>query len=123
MAGFFVRSLNQMAIKWVKRSGNFKRGFLMHQTTWPIERKVASNPRRGTDHLFSSAEELAEQIKSKIKRVTQGRVRNLDVFLTGTHVVIEGFCSSFHPFQLAQHVAMEATDDLMVDNQIDVGFS
>jgi hypothetical protein len=50
-------------------------------------------------------------------------VRNLDVFLTGTHVVIEGFCSSFHPFQLAQHAAMEATDDLMVDNQIDVGLS
>ena len=95
----------------------------MHQTTWPIEGKVASIPHRGTGPLFSSAEELAEQIKSKIMRVTQGRVRNLDVFLTGTHVVIEGFCSSFHSFQLAQHAAMEATDDLMVDNQIDVGLS
>ena len=107
----------------MKGSGNFEKGFFMHQTTWPIERKVASIPHRGTGPLFSSAEELAEQIKSKIMRVTQGRVRNLDVFLTGTHVVIEGFCSSFHSFQLAQHAAMEATDDLMVDNQIDVGLS
>ena len=98
----------------------------MHQTTWPVDRecsKTAANLRGGKDGIFSSTEELAEQIKWKIKRVTQGRVRNLDVLLTGTHIVIEGFCSSFHPFQLAQHVAMEATDDLMVDNQIDVGLS
>ncbi len=95
----------------------------MNQTTWPIDRecKTASSLRRGKDGILSSAEELAEQIKRKIGSVTQGRVQNLDVFLTGTHVVIEGFCSSFHPFQLAQHAAMEATDDLMVDNQIDVG--
>jgi len=95
----------------------------MNQTTWPIDRecKAASSLRGGKDGIFSSAEELAEQIKRKIGSVTQGRVKNLDVFLTGTHVVIEGFCSSFHPFQLAQHAAMEATDDLMVDNQIDVG--
>ena len=96
----------------------------MNQTTWPIDRecKAAGSLRRGKDGILSSAEELAEQIKRKIGSVTQGRVKNLDVFLTGTHVVIEGFCSSFHPFQLAQHAAMEATDDLMVDNQIDVGF-
>ena len=93
----------------------------MHQTSWPTNQKPADSPHRRTNHLFTSAEELAEQIKGKIKRVTQGRVKNLDVFLTGTHVVLEGFCSSFHPFQLAQHAAMEATDDLMVDNQIDVG--
>jgi hypothetical protein len=93
----------------------------MHQTTWPTDRKAVRNPQRRADRFFSSAEELAEQIKGKITRVTQGRVKNLDVFLTGTHVVIEGFCSSFHPFQLAQHAAMEATDDLMIDNQIDVG--
>ena len=95
----------------------------MNQTTWPIDRecKTSSSLQRGKDGILSSAEELAEQIKRKIGRVTQGRVKNLDVFLTGTHVVIEGFCSSFHPFQLAQHAAMEATDDLMVDNQIDVG--
>jgi hypothetical protein len=96
----------------------------MNQTIWPIERerKAVSSLRRGKDGILTSAEELAEQIKRKIGSVTQGRVKNLDVFLTGTHVVIEGFCSSFHPFQLAQHAAMEATDDLMVDNQIDVGF-
>ncbi len=95
----------------------------MNQTTWPIDRecKMASSLRTAPDGILSSAEELADQIKRKIGSATQGRVKNLDVFLTGTHVVIEGFCSSFHPFQLAQHVAMQATDDLMIDNQIDVG--
>ena len=101
-----------------------KMGAPMQQTTWPIcrDRETVTSP-RDRDGILSSAEELAEQIKRKIRLVTQGRVRNLDVCLTGTHVVIEGFCSSFHPFQLAQHAAMEATDDLMVHNQIDVGLS
>ena len=89
--------------------------------TWSDAKKSETNKHRGKDAFFTSAEELADQIKGKIRRVTQGRVKNLDVFLTGTHVVLEGFCSSFHPFQLAQHAAMEATEDLLVDNQIDVG--
>ena len=89
--------------------------------TWSDTKKSEMNKHRGKDAFFTSAEDLADQIKGKIRRVTQGRVKNLDVFLTGTHVVLEGFCSSFHPFQLAQHAAMEATEDLLVDNQIDVG--
>jgi hypothetical protein len=92
----------------------------MEPATWPRTPQSETSKHRGKEALFSSAEELADQIKGKIRRVTQGRVKNLDVFLTGTHVVLEGFCSSFHPFQLAQHAAMEATEDLLVDNQIDV---
>jgi hypothetical protein len=68
----------------------------------------------------SGAEQLANQIKATIRRVTNGRIHNLDVVLTGTHVVLEGFCSSFHPFQLAQHAAMQLAEDFTVDNQIDV---
>ena len=68
----------------------------------------------------SGAEQLANQIKTTVCTVTNGRIHNLDVVLTGTHVVLEGFCSSFHPFQLAQHAAMQLAEDLMVDNQIDV---
>ena len=93
---------------------------MVNAATWSDTKKSETNKHRGKDAFFTSAEELADQIKGKIRRVTQGRVKNLDVFLTGTHVVLEGFCSSFHPFQLAQHAAMEATDDLLVDNQIDV---
>jgi hypothetical protein len=95
--------------------------FMGNTAAWSDTKKSETNKHRGKDAFFTSAEELADQIKGKIRRVTQGRVKNLDVFLTGTHVVLEGFCSSFHPFQLAQHAAMEATDDLLVDNQIDVG--
>ncbi len=94
---------------------------MSNAATWSDAKKGETNKHRGKDAFFSSTEELVDQIKGNIRRVTQGRVKNLDVFLTGTHVVLEGFCSSFHPFQLAQHAAMEATDDLLVDNQIDVG--
>ena len=94
---------------------------MSNAATWSDAKKRETNKHRGKDAFFPSTEELVDQIKGNIRRVTQGRVKNLDVFLTGTHVVLEGFCSSFHPFQLAQHAAMEATDDLLVDNQIDVG--
>jgi hypothetical protein len=40
--------------------------------------------------------------------------------MTGTHVVLEGFCSSFHSYQLAQHAAMRAAEDFSVDNRIEV---
>tara|TARA_Y100001934_G_C11820175_1_gene525786 strand:+ start:229 stop:354 length:126 start_codon:yes stop_codon:yes gene_type:complete len=40
--------------------------------------------------------------------------------MTGTHVVLEGFCSNFHSYQLAQHAAMRAAEDFSVDNRIEV---
>jgi len=66
------------------------------------------------------AEELVARIRQEIRRRTSGRVHNLAVFLTGTHVVLDGFCSSFHCYQLAQHAAMQTAEDFSVDNQIEV---
>jgi hypothetical protein len=70
--------------------------------------------------LLSSAEELADTIKQVVRHATSARVHNLAVHMTGTHIVLEGFCATFHCYQLAQHAAMQSAEDLPVDNQIEV---
>ena len=65
-------------------------------------------------------EDLCKRIKQSVRRATSGRIHNLAVTVTGTHVVLEGFCSTYHCFQLAQHAAMQLADELSVDNQIQV---
>ncbi len=67
-----------------------------------------------------SIEQYASRIKRAIRCGTGNRIHNLRVDLTGTHVVLEGFCSSFHCFQLAQDAAMKTSEELPVDNRIDV---
>jgi len=64
--------------------------------------------------------ELTAQVRQDVRRHTSGRIHNLTVIMTGTHVVLEGFCSSFHSYQLAQHAAMRAAEDFSVDNRIEV---
>jgi hypothetical protein len=64
--------------------------------------------------------ELTAQVRQDVRRYTSGRIHNLTVIMTGTHVVLEGFCSSFHSYQLAQHAAMRAAEDFSVDNRIEV---
>jgi osmotically-inducible protein OsmY len=66
------------------------------------------------------AEQLMRRIKNAIRRDTGSRIHNLSVLVTGTHVVLEGFCSTFHSFQLAQNAAMHVAEDLDIDNQIEV---
>ncbi|MEC7500277.1 MAG: hypothetical protein VX970_01005 [Planctomycetota bacterium] len=68
----------------------------------------------------SGTQELTAQIRRDVRRHTGGRVHNLTVVMTGTHVVLEGFCSNFHSYQLAQHAAMRAAEDFSVDNRIEV---
>ena len=70
--------------------------------------------------LPAGAEELASDIKQAVRRATSARVHNLAVRVTGTHVVLQGFCSTFHCYQLAQHAAMRLADDMPLDNQIEV---
>jgi hypothetical protein len=69
---------------------------------------------------LSGMDQLIRQIKHAIWRETNGRVHNLAVMITGTHIVLQGFCSTYHAYQLAQHAAMQLADDLGVDNQIEV---
>ena len=67
-----------------------------------------------------SAEQMTQHIKEAVRRATSGRVHNLDVTVTGTHILLQGFCSTFDCFQLAQHAAMQVVEDLPFDNQIEV---
>ncbi|MFP6668225.1 MAG: hypothetical protein VB876_12980 [Pirellulales bacterium] len=69
---------------------------------------------------LSGMDQLIRQIKHAIWRETNGRVHNLAVMITGTHIVLQGFCSTYHAYQLAQHAAMQLADDLGVENQIEV---
>lgn len=85
-----------------------------HVTTSPglTEPEIPVNP--------AGADQLVVHIQRAIRRETSGRVHNLSVVVTGTHVVLDGFCSTFHCYQLAQHAAMLMAEDLSVDNQIEV---
>lgn len=83
-----------------------------------LDTQSASAPQ--TAQPVAGAEQLAKRIKQAVRRETGGRIHNLTVLVTGTDVVIEGFCSTFHCYQLAQHAAMRLAEDLTIDNQIDV---
>ena len=78
----------------------------------PLKPQVQQQP--------AGAEQLAKQIKQEVRRETSGRIHNLAVTVTGTHVRLEGFCSTFHCVQQAQHVAMRLTQDLLIENCIEV---
>ena len=69
---------------------------------------------------MAGTRELTAQIRHDVRHCTSGRIHNLTVVMTGTHVVLEGFCSSFHSYQLAQHAAMRVAQDFSVDNRIEV---
>ena len=81
---------------------------------------TVSQPRAIAPRVPAGAEQLAGRIRQAVSRATSARVHNLSVKVTGTHVVLDGFCSTFHCYQLAQHAAMRLADDLLVDNHIDV---
>ncbi|MDH3719035.1 MAG: BON domain-containing protein [Planctomycetota bacterium] len=81
---------------------------------------VVSQPKSIISRIPAGADQLAGRIKKAVSRATSARIHNLSVKVTGTHVVLDGFCSTFHCYQLAQHAAMRLADDLLVDNHIDV---
>jgi hypothetical protein len=81
---------------------------------------VVSQPKSIISRIPAGADQLAGRIKQAVSRATSARIHNLSVKVTGTHVVLDGFCSTFHCYQLAQHAAMRLADDLLVDNHIDV---
>ena len=81
---------------------------------------VVSQPKAIVSRIPAGADQLASRIKQAVSRATSARIHNLSVKVTGTHVVLDGFCSTFHCYQLAQHAAMRLADDLLIDNHIDV---
>jgi hypothetical protein len=81
---------------------------------------VVSQREAIVSRIPAGADQLASRIRQAVSRATSARIHNLSVKVTGTHVVLDGFCSTFHCYQLAQHAAMRLADDLLIDNHIDV---
>lgn len=65
-------------------------------------------------------EVLAEQIELAVQSKTGGRVRGLRVHIVDGCVIISGRTSTYYNKQLVTHAAMEAVDDALVMNEVEV---
>lgn len=70
--------------------------------------------------LSPSPDVLAEQIEQAVQSRTGGRVRGLRVHLVDGCVIISGRTSTYYNKQLVTHAAMEAADDALVMNEVEV---
>jgi hypothetical protein len=70
--------------------------------------------------LDAVPQSLVERIKKAVQARTDGRIRGLEVFVTGGGVVISGRTSTYYAKQLVTHAAMESTDGLQVVNEVEV---
>lgn len=70
--------------------------------------------------LSLSPDILAEQIEQAVQSRTGGRVRGLRVHVVDGCVIISGRTSTYYNKQLVTHAAMEAADDTLVMNEVEV---
>ena len=66
------------------------------------------------------AERLAARIESAVWRETGGSVRDLQVVVDRTGVLLTGHCSTYYTKQKAQHAAMGISAGRELTNRIDV---
>ncbi|MBN1853539.1 MAG: hypothetical protein JW829_12480 [Pirellulales bacterium] len=76
---------------------------------------TSDSQKRRSQHAIN---ELAARIRQRIQAQTCGRVRNLVVTVNGSHVILQGRCSTFYSKQLAQHAAMGVLEDEVLVNDI-----
>lgn len=70
--------------------------------------------------LSLSPDILVEQIEQAVQSRTGGRVRGLRVHVVDGCVIISGRTSTYYNKQLVTHAAMEAADDTLVMNEVEV---
>lgn len=70
--------------------------------------------------LSPSPDVLAEQIEQAVQSRTGGRVRGLRVHVVDGCVIVSGRTSTYYNKQLVTHAAMEAADDAVVMNEVEV---
>lgn len=63
---------------------------------------------------------LVERIEQAVQTRTGGRVRGLRVHVVDGCVIISGRTSTYYNKQLVTHAAMEAADDALVMNEVEV---
>jgi hypothetical protein len=61
-----------------------------------------------------------ERLEEMLHRRLGNRVRDLRVIVLPDGVILQGRTATYHAKQLAQHVAMEVADVLIVANEIEV---
>lgn len=64
---------------------------------------------------------LAKRVESKVRELTHGRIRNLDVKEVHGQVVVSGQAPSRHSKQLALHGALELLSGEMFAEKITIG--
>ncbi len=64
---------------------------------------------------------LVEQVETRVRELTHGRIRNLSVEEIQGHVVVKGEVSSHHTRQLALHGALELLSGDRFSAMITVG--
>lgn len=70
--------------------------------------------------LDSLRQSLAEKIELAVQERTGGRIRELQIRVCAGEIVISGRAASYYTKQLVTHAVMEACDDLLVSNEVEV---
>ncbi len=71
--------------------------------------------------LDSFPQTLAEKIETAVQVRTGGRIRGLQVHVSDEGIVISGRVATYYTKQLVTHAAMDASDELLVTNEVEVG--
>ena len=70
--------------------------------------------------LDSFPHDLAGKIEVAVQTRTGGRIRGLQVRVDDGGIVISGRATTYYTKQLVTHAAMEAGNELLVTNQVEV---
>lgn len=70
--------------------------------------------------LSDALPELVRTIERRIQVRTFGRIRDLQVMLLGSSIVIRGVVPSYYTKQLALHGALDAIPEAPIVNEIEV---
>jgi len=71
--------------------------------------------------LDSFPQTLSEKIELAVHERTGGRIRGLQVRVADGEIFISGRVATYYTKQLVTHAAMDASDDLLVTNEVEVG--
>lgn len=82
---------------------------------------LPSRAQNGSEPLPGDGAGLASRIQTRIERRLGDRIRDLQVFVAGKNVTLQGCCATYYSKQLAQHAALGVLEDERLENDICVG--
>ena len=73
------------------------------------------------DTLNEPAQDLANCVEKVVRSRTSGAIRDLNVVVVNkSHVILSGRTTTYYAKQLATHAAMNANQDIVISNEIEV---